>query len=102
MLALGRSGADDSHVAHRLLPGYPLGTPVVRRSETEPGLSLVLPFEQVLKRGINAGLVSGEGFAVDASVVRADASRHVHQRGGVVLIRPIEKSPEAFMKLHGM
>ena len=32
-------------------------------------------FEQVLKRCIDAGLVGGEGFAVDASVVKADASR---------------------------
>ena len=35
-------------------------------------------FEQVLERCINAGLVSGEGFAVDASVVKADASRQRH------------------------
>ena len=35
-------------------------------------------FEQVLARCLAEGLVGGEGFAVDASVVRADASR---QRG---------------------
>jgi transposase len=35
-------------------------------------------FEQVLEQCINAGLVSGEGFAVDASVVKADASRQRH------------------------
>ena len=35
-------------------------------------------FEQVLRRGIEEGLVGGEGFAVDASVVRADASRMYH------------------------
>jgi len=35
-------------------------------------------FEQVLKRCIDAGLVGGEGFAVDASVVKADASRQRH------------------------
>jgi transposase len=35
-------------------------------------------FEQVLKRCIAAGLVGGEGFAVDASIIKADASR---QRG---------------------
>ena len=35
-------------------------------------------FEQVLKRCIDAGLVGGEGFAVDASVVKADASRQHH------------------------
>jgi transposase len=35
-------------------------------------------FEQVLERCVREGLVGGEGFAVDASLVRADASR---QRG---------------------
>jgi transposase len=32
-------------------------------------------FEQVLERCILAGLVGGEGFAIDASIVKADASR---------------------------
>src|SRR5210317_1221695 len=32
-------------------------------------------FERVLQSCIDAGLVGGEGFAVDASVVKADASR---------------------------
>lgn len=32
-------------------------------------------FEQVLERCILEGLVGGEGFAIDASIVRADASR---------------------------
>ena len=32
-------------------------------------------FEQVVCRCMDAGLVSGEGFAVDASVVKADANR---------------------------
>ena len=35
-------------------------------------------FEQVLKRCIEEGLIGGEGFAVDASVVKADASRQQH------------------------
>jgi len=35
-------------------------------------------FEQVLQSCIDAGLVGGEGFAVDASVVKADASRQRH------------------------
>src|SRR4249919_1788376 len=35
-------------------------------------------FEQVLERCVRAGLVGGEGFAIDASLVKADASR---QRG---------------------
>jgi transposase len=32
-------------------------------------------FETVLERCINEGLVAGEGFAIDASVVKADAAR---------------------------
>jgi transposase len=32
-------------------------------------------FNEVLCRCMNAGLVKGEGFTVDASVIRADASR---------------------------
>jgi len=35
-------------------------------------------FEQVLQRCMDEGLIGGEGFAVDASVVRADASRQKH------------------------
>lgn len=35
-------------------------------------------FEQVLKRCMDEGLVGGEGFAVDASVVKADASKQKH------------------------
>ena len=35
-------------------------------------------FERVLGGGIEAGLVGGEGFAVDASIVKADASRMHH------------------------
>ncbi len=35
-------------------------------------------FEDVLERCMEAGLVGGEGFAVDASVVKADASRQRH------------------------
>jgi len=35
-------------------------------------------FEQVLQSCIDAGLVGGEGFAVDASLVRADANRFRH------------------------
>jgi len=35
-------------------------------------------FEQVLKRCMDEGLIGGEGFAVDASVVKADASRQKH------------------------
>lgn len=35
-------------------------------------------FKEVLRRCMNAGLVKGEGYAVDASIIKADASR---QRG---------------------
>ncbi|MEX2257954.1 MAG: IS1182 family transposase [Woeseia sp.] len=35
-------------------------------------------FEQVLKRCMDEGLIGGEGFAVDASVVKADASKQKH------------------------
>lgn len=35
-----------------------------------------LVFEAVLERCIEAGVVAGEGFAVDASVIEADASRY--------------------------
>lgn len=38
-------------------------------------------FERVLRRGIEEGLVGGEGFAVDASIVKADASRMHHHDG---------------------
>ena len=38
-------------------------------------------FEQVLQRCIDEGLVGGEGFATDASVVKADASRQRHHEG---------------------
>jgi hypothetical protein len=35
-------------------------------------------FEQALKRCVDEALIAGEGFAVDASVVKADASRQKH------------------------
>jgi Transposase domain (DUF772) len=35
-------------------------------------------FEQVLKRCMDEGLIGGAGFAVDASVVKADASKQKH------------------------
>src|SRR6201991_475295 len=33
-------------------------------------------FESVVRRCMAEGLVGGEGFAVDSSIIRADASRH--------------------------
>ena len=41
--------------------------------------TLRFEFEKVLQSCIDAGLVGGEGFAVDASVVKADASRQRHR-----------------------
>jgi transposase len=38
-------------------------------------------FESVLQRCMAEGLVGGEGFATDASVVKADASRQRHREG---------------------
>ena len=103
--ALDRSRADDPDADRRLLLRYPLGTAAVRRGSSEPGLSLVLPFgsgrpvpdhstfsknrhgrfaesdlfrrlfEEVVGRCIAEGLVGGEGFAVDASLIEADANR---------------------------
>src|SRR4029453_12167572 len=39
-------------------------------------------FENVVRRCMAEGLVGGEGFAVDASIIRADASRHRSAVGG--------------------
>jgi transposase len=38
-------------------------------------------FETVLQRCIDAGLVGGEGLAVDASLIQADASDRNRVRG---------------------
>ena len=56
-------------------------------------------FESVLQRCMSEGLVGGEGFAVDASLVKADAS---HQRerdddddwGGGRAVREYHEAPE--------
>jgi transposase len=37
-------------------------------------------FERILQQCMDAGLVGGEGFAVDASVVKADARRQKHHQ----------------------
>ena len=42
-------------------------------------------FESVVRRCMAEGLVGGEGFAVDASIVRADASRHKGVEGAAGL-----------------
>jgi transposase len=49
-----------------------------RHGRFRDGETFRFVFEQVLERCIAEGLVSGEGFAVDASIIKADASR---QRG---------------------
>lgn len=41
-------------------------------------------FENVVRRCVEAGLVGGEGFAVDASVIEADASRFVRVEGSEI------------------
>lgn len=41
-------------------------------------------FEEVVRRCMAAGLVGGEGFAVDASVIEADASRFQRVEGAAV------------------
>ena len=49
-----------------------------RHGRFRDGDTLRFVFEQVLERCVREGLVGGEGFAIDASMVKADASR---QRG---------------------
>ncbi len=41
-------------------------------------------FEEIVRRCMTAGLVGGEGFAVDASVIEANASRFQRVEGSVV------------------
>ncbi len=45
---------------------------------------LRLVFENVVRRCMDAGLVAGEGFAVDASVIEADASRFKRIEGAEI------------------
>lgn len=59
-------------------------------------------FEKVLARCLAEGLVGGEGFAVDASVIKADASRQrgvpgteVHFDRAASLARPVREYLEA-------
>jgi hypothetical protein len=46
-----------------------------RRGRFRQGDLLRRLFETVLRRGITEGLVGGEGFAVDASLIKAEANR---------------------------
>jgi transposase len=62
-----------------------------------------LVFESVLRRSMSEGLVRGEGFAVDASIIRADANRArgmpgaeaVEWRGGDAPSRAVREYLEA-------
>jgi transposase len=47
-------------------------------------------FETVLQRCIGEGLVGGEGFAIDASVIQADASRGSGFRGSELVSRKLD------------
>ena len=52
-------------------------------------------FETVLQRCIDEGLVGGEGFAVDASLIRADASERTRVEGTLRVChreRPVARS----------
>ena len=97
--SLGRPRAYDPHADHRLLLWHSIRAAALRRGAPEPCVSLVLPagsgkryaghstfsknrhgrfrvsgtfrwlFDEVVRACMAAGLVKGEGFAVDASVV---------------------------------
>ena len=104
--ALDRSGADDPDADRRLLLRHSVGAAPLRRGPSEPRVPVVLSarsgrsgagplhllqeppgrfresdlfrqlFEEVLARCIAEGLVGGEAFGVDASLIKADASRY--------------------------
>ena len=48
-------------------------------------------FEAVLRRCMKEGLVAGEGFAIDASVIKADASRASHWTEGEAPSRAVRE-----------
>ena len=109
--SFGRSGADDPDADRRLLLRHPLGAPAVRGGASESGLSLVLParaggrrsrttrpsprtgmaasaratccasVRDGVRRCMEEGLVGGEGFAVDASLIKADANKQRSAEG---------------------
>ena len=49
-------------------------------------------FERVVDQCVTAGLVGGEGFAVDASVIEADASRYKRVEGAAIEWTETERS----------
>jgi transposase len=52
-------------------------------------------FEAVLRRCMKEGLVAGEGFAIDASVIKADASRASHWTEGEAPTRAVREYLQA-------
>lgn len=52
-------------------------------------------FEAVLRRCMKEGLVAGEGFAIDASVIKADASRASHWTEGEAPSRAVREYLQA-------
>ena len=121
-MSLGRSGAADPDVAGRLLLLDPLGAAVCQEVELNLafrwfcrlGLEDAVPdhstfsvnrhgrfrdsdilrrvFERVVDQCVAAGLVGGEGFAVDASVIEADASRYKRVEGAAIEWTEAERS----------
>lgn len=80
-----RPSIDPELMIRLLIVGYCYGIRTERRLCEEAHLNLTYRWlcrlsleDDVLRRCMDAGLVKGEGFAVDASVIKADASR---QRG---------------------
>jgi len=72
---IGRPSIDPESMVRMLVVGYCYGI----RSEWRLCEEVHRwSFNEVLRRCMTAGLVKGEGFAVDASIIKADASR---QRG---------------------
>lgn len=52
-------------------------------------------FESVLRRCMKEGLVGGEGFAIDARVIKADASRASRWTEGDAPTRAVRRSAES-------
>ena len=52
-------------------------------------------FETVLRRCMEEGLVGGEGFAVDGSLIKADANRQKRHRGRSMGLPPRSRRPRS-------
>jgi transposase len=68
----GRPSIDPALVIRMLLIGYCLG---IRSEQRQCEDLLHHLFEAVVQRCLNDGLVGGDGFAVDASLIQADANK---------------------------